>query len=55
MRSPQEYRALTLTAALGARPAATTAPHLAQDARSAAGPLLEYPRKTGLETGRASR
>ena len=55
MRSPRDYRALTLTTALGATPASTAAPHLPQDTRSTGGPLSQYPLKTGLQAVRASR
>ncbi len=54
MRSPQEYRALMLTAAFGATSTSTAAPHLPQDARSTRGPLSQYPLKTGLQAARAS-
>jgi len=47
MRSPREYRALTLTAAFGTATASTATPHLPQDARSSRGPLSGTPRKSG--------
>jgi len=55
MRSRRDYRALTLTTALGATPASTAAPHLPQDTRSTGGPLFQCPLKTGLQAVRASR
>jgi putative transposase len=54
MRSPREYRALTLTAAFGTATASTATPHLPQDARSSRGPLSGYPPKIGVEAARAS-
>jgi hypothetical protein len=54
MRSPREYRALTLPAAFGASPASTATPQLPQDARSSSGPLSGYPPKIGVEPTRAS-
>ena len=54
MRSPREYRALTLTTALGATTASAATPHLAQDVRSTRGPLSGYPQKIGFESVRAS-
>jgi hypothetical protein len=43
MRSPREYRALTLTAAVSTTTASTATPHLRQDARSTRGPLSGLP------------
>jgi putative transposase len=54
IRSPRDYRALTLTAAIGAATASTTASYLPQDARSAGGPLSGYPPKIGVESARAN-
>ncbi len=54
MRSPQEYRALTVATAFGAPAAAGTPPHLPQDRRSTEGPLSGYPPKLGIEPTRAS-
>ena len=54
MRSPREYRALTVGIAFGASPASETPPHLPQDRRSTAGPLSGYPPKIGIEPTRAS-
>jgi putative transposase len=54
MRSPHDYRAVTLETAVAA---ATTSPAtlpLAQDARSPQGPLSGYPSKIGFESVRAS-
>ena len=48
MRSPREYRALTLTAAFGATTTSTATPHLPQDARSTRGPLSGHPPKIGF-------
>ena len=55
MRSPREYRAQTLAAAVSATTVSTATPHLPQDARSTPGPLSGYPPKIGLESIRASR
>jgi integrase-like protein len=44
VRSPREYRALTLPMA---SETTTASPYLAQDARSTAGPLSGYPPKSG--------
>jgi len=55
MRSPREYRALTLTAVVSPATALTATPHLPQDARSTRGPLSGYPPKIGFESARASR
>src|SRR5205823_13650302 len=53
IRSPCDYRALTLTAAIGAATASTTAPYLPQDARSAGGPLSGDPPRIGGEAAAA--
>jgi putative transposase len=53
MRSPRDYRASRLTAAVGAATASPTSPYLPQDARSAGGPLSGYPPKIGVESARA--
>ncbi len=54
MRSPQEYRALTVATTFGAPSAPGTPPHLPQDRRSTEGPLSGYPPKIGIEPTRAS-
>jgi transposase InsO family protein len=54
MRSPRDYRAAALTSSLETPTASSASPHLAQDARSAGGPLSGYPPETGLEPVRAS-
>jgi hypothetical protein len=47
MRSPREYRAVTLRAAFDAATASTATPQLPQEARSSSGPLSGYPPKMG--------
>jgi hypothetical protein len=57
MRSPREYRALTVATAIGASPPSGTAPHLPQDRRSTEGPLSGCaPRRAagGAPAGRAA-
>jgi transposase InsO family protein len=54
MRSPREYRALTVATAFGASPPSGTSPHLPQDRRSTEGPLSRYPSKIRIEPPRAS-
>jgi transposase-like protein len=54
MRSPHDYRAVMHRTAVNAATTSRATPHLAQDARSPAGPLSEYPPKIGLESVRAS-
>ncbi len=54
MRSPRQYRAQTLAAAVSATTASTATPHLPQDARSTRGPLSGYPPKIGSESVRES-
>jgi putative transposase len=54
MRSPREYRALTVASACGASPVSETPPHLPQDGRSPEGALSGYPPKIGIEPTRAS-
>ena len=54
MRSPREYRAVTLTAEGRAAPASTAMPHLPQVARSRSGRLSGYHSKIGVEPARAS-
>jgi len=54
MRSPRQYRAQPLAAAVSATTASTATPHLPQDARSTRGPLSGYPSKIGMEPARAS-
>jgi transposase InsO family protein len=55
MRSPGEYRAWTVKAALEAATPSIATPHLAQDARSGRGPLSGYPPQIGFESASASR
>jgi Integrase core domain len=52
MRSPPEYRAVTLRATVDAATASTAPPHLPQEARSSSGPLSGYPPKIGVEATR---
>jgi len=54
MRSPREYRALTVATACGAPSASGTPPPLPQDRRSTEEPLSGYPPKIGIEPTRAS-
>ncbi len=54
MRSPREYRALTVASACGASPVSETPSHLPQDGRSPEGALSGYPPKIGIEPTRAS-
>jgi transposase InsO family protein len=54
MRSPHDYRAVTLRTAVDVVTTSSATPHLAQDARSPGGPLSEYPPKIGLKSVRAS-
>ena len=54
MRSPREYRALTVATVIGASPPSGTPPHLPQDRRSTEGPLSGHPPKIRIESPRAS-
>ena len=54
MRSPQEYRALTVATAFGAPSAPGALPHLPQAGRSPEGPLSGHPPENGIEPTRAS-
>jgi hypothetical protein len=54
MRSPHDYRAVMLRIAVDAATPSPAMPHLAQDVRSPAGPLSEYPPKIGFESVRTS-
>jgi transposase InsO family protein len=54
MRSPREYRALTVATAFGAPSAPGTPPDLPPDRRSTDGALSGYPPKLGIEPTRAS-
>jgi len=54
MRSPREYRVLTLTTTSEVPVVSSAPPQLPQDARSTEGPLSGYPPKIGLDAINAS-